>query len=261
MNLKNIDLVCFSGLKRSGKDVSALMLEGILDKHKVPNKKVMLASKLKEFLMLSLPLKELSMEDMNGDNDFDREKDYLFPKNTLAIIIDEFLTRIDQYIKSNDLKTSFNPSKSRKVAREWLSSTTKVLQSIVVNKREFPMEYIAISIRRMLQIFGTDFARCDDDELWSKITYNEIKNQRMIKPNTKFILTDARMDVEIDYMKSMGLNTFVVELKRSSNNSIPNHITDMGLSRDRVDLIIHNDKDLEYLEQLINKLCGDLEWI
>lgn len=253
MNKEYYDFVCFTGLKRSGKDTSADLLIKQLDKSGVEYKRLMLADKLKEFLMNALNhsfvTRRLTMDDMNGDTDFDREENIKMDVSELDDILRMFLGQIDKYLSDNNIDSSFNLRRS-------------LAKNHILDTYESPVDNLMyISVRRMLQVFGTDIARCDDNELWSKITVDTAIRYSKDKGDIKYILTDMRMDVEIEYIMHMGFKPLVVEIINRRTGEVPNHITDMGISKPYIDCIIDNDGSLEKLEKNVNKLNKDiLKW-
>lgn len=246
------NLVCFSGLKRSGKDTCANMLFDLMADMNKPVHKVMLAYKIKEFLIESLDM-NLTMDDMNGDSAFDREEKIEFTLPQLQMALNTFLSLTDEYLKANSITTTFDMKRSLERGFDHLESI-KYKSVEVVSGNEFFVWKVRMSIRDLLQIIGTDIARLDDDELWSKITANEMKLLQSRTPNMMFLLTDLRMDVEIEYMKDQGFDVCVVQVERKDNDAIPNHITDMGISKKYVDITIHNDGSLSDLEESIIQL-------
>lgn len=260
MKLKEI--ICLTGKKRSGKDTCANI---IASKHTNKNRIEVMryAGLLKEFIFLTVPM-GIDYGDFCGSGDYDRTKKIVFNKNNFLIALDSFLMKINTYIETNGVSSTFDPEKTRDIGRKVIQDNFVQRNVINVTNRDFVVEEVHISAREILQFFGTDIARALDDKLWSKLLVSEMNKVWELFPHTKIVISDLRMDVEMEVLLEYGFEPNVIHVTRPNNkleNIFGNHISESGVSKDYIDFEIINDGSLEDLENKVNKIIEEeIQW-
>lgn len=243
-----VKVICFSGLKRSGKDTSADFLINDLENRGVNVKRFMLANLLKKWASNACPKKYISFEDFNGDTAFDREVRCLdYGWDQYIQYVSNFLELIEKYLNDNGIESTFDYGKSMESGRKFITKHFKDGQIDPMGN-----DIVGISAREILQYFGTDIARCNDDELWTKILIHEIQNSNC----EVAVVTDVRMDVEVHLLKRV-FDVFIIDVKRANNDAVPTHITDNGISDNLKDITINNDGTLQDLNKTIKMIINE----
>jgi len=113
-----------------------------------------------------------------------------------------------------------------------------------------------MSIREVLQVFGTEFIReCWDSHAWVNTVERKVRNGREMC----YIITDVRFQDEFDAIKGMkGYNCFVEGPQRGDDFSKKdNHASEKGLDKSFFDFTINNE-----LSETVETLRGQVEqWL
>ena len=103
-------------------------------------------------------------------------------------------------------------------------------------------------VRELLQRMGTEVGR---DLYGVNFWVNKVAEQ--IKPNGKYVITDARFPNEVEAVHSWGGKVYRIE--RPGTSAVNNHISDTGVASLPVDGVVVNDGTIEsYRENLLNVL-------
>lgn len=94
------------------------------------------------------------------------------------------------------------------------------------------------TIRRLMQVFGTDIVCSNNDSVWTDIVLKKILKSK--KDN--FIITDVRQPHEYKYLSKFGVKFVFLERETGEDDS---HSTESGLIPQPNDIIIVNNGTLE----------------
>lgn len=112
--------------------------------------------------------------------------------------------------------------------------------------------------RELLQTFGTDLIRVKlgKEMFFINRTIEDI--EILSEYFDLFIINDIRFPLEINSIKEVNENTKVINVKRLSDelsSSEKSHITETALNEfSEYDVVINNDKTIEYLENEIKNI-------
>lgn len=113
----------------------------------------------------------------------------------------------------------------------------KLVKLFDIMIKEDDLGYTIISPRRAFQLFGTEWGRAIDDDIWLDIA-----------PKENTIITDVRFDNEAKYFKDLGAQVILIE--RPGFRPVTNgHASEAGVSREFVDFVVMNDKGLKELQE------------
>ena len=235
------NIIAISGLKNSGKDTTASMLEFLLNtpkifhsyfwyKHKylIPKKHnyktVAFADPIKEMLssFLNMDRKEFESRDI--------KEHYLINFATF----DQVYNKAAYY----DVYKTLPDSKFAKLAKEWSPELSK--------------QYF-LSIRQVMQLFGTEIMRNRlDDKIWINCILGRAHHQNII-------ISDLRFITEFEEIKKR--NGLVIYIDRGLTPGSHKSELEMQtlLDQNKFDLIIDN-KDIS-LKELFNKIKDNLNLI
>lgn len=117
----------------------------------------------------------------------------------------------------------------------WLENADNVVHNICrENKQPW-------TIRRLMQVFGTDIVCNDDDSIWTDIVL-----KKMLKSDKdNFIITDVRQKHEYKYLSKFGAKFVFIERDTGEDDS---HSTEKGLKPQPNDIIILNNGTLSELK-------------
>lgn len=117
---------------------------------------------------------------------------------------------------------------------------------------------ISCSYRTILQLVGTDVCRHFNDTIWIDKAKKAIDDAHALGKDV--VITDLRFDNEA-HMLSEEYNAFIVEVKRElcyNSSRSEKHTSEKGLSTEYVDYIIYNTGTLEeYESKLLNLIGGN----
>ncbi|MGL6228632.1 MAG: hypothetical protein ACRC3J_05430 [Culicoidibacterales bacterium] len=224
-------IIGISGKKRSGKDTVALMLKDELENVNL----IAFASPIKDCLLAALNTaygatltkqhRIFTMDDMNGIG-YDRET-----------IFDGDYTETDVY---HLLLVALNHANNRHHFDDSIVNNLMLLCAIYSQVEH-------LSIRRLMQIIGTDIVVQAQTNYWVDSALSRIK------PDMHNIFTDVRQLHEMDALRN--LNAKIVFVTRLNTHIDDTHITEIGLQPIDSDVIIENNETLEHLH---NKVKGIL---
>lgn len=238
------NLLVISAKKRCGKDETANRIKTFLGEDKIVT--YALAEPIKQALMFGLtradvrnPLtrERLTYLDVNGETEFDRESDL----------------EISHYQLITTLMSAWEMvASSYQYELEHLTSEVERLIEAYTNECNEPW-----TIRRFMQVFGTDICVAADTMVWMKFmcpTYMDA-----IELDKTVIITDCRQPHEMKALRAMGATFIFVNRKGYSDVETDSHITEKGLQPEPNDIIVDNDGNLEDLDEIINKIVYNLK--
>lgn len=225
-------IIGISGKKRSGKDTVANMLEHHLGCENVNI--IAFASPIKECLLYALSSqtgerltkekRRFTMDDLNGIG-YDRET--FFNGDYTDTDVYRILLNALFYA---DVKFKFD---------ETIVNNLVLLCSIYSQTEN-------LSIRRLMQIIGTDIVVTAQQDYWVYSAMSRMKSDR------HNIFTDVRQQHEMDALRK--LDAKIIFVQRLNTNTNDTHITEIGLQPLDSDVIIDNNETLEHLQQQIKEL-------
>jgi hypothetical protein len=114
----------------------------------------------------------------------------------------------------------------------------------------------AVTVRRILQWWGTEYRRAQDPDYWTKAWARKISQY---DPNTTHILIDdVRFINELNSIKEQG--GLIVKIERPGFNGANNHASETALDHYRDwDAVILNDGTLEQFYVKVNALADSLQ--
>lgn len=167
---------------------------------------------------------------------------------------------------NQEVKQLFDKAIGIMVERGVINSTSYVQSYEKVSYSQLIMENEEVwSIRRLMQVFGTDII-CNlyDNSIWVRLALNDactIPSQKVcdmykgLIPNpeiSKHILfTDCRQPHEYKYMSRLGAKFIFLERETGKTD---NHSTEQGLTPSEGDFIINNNGTLDELKSNILNL-------
>lgn len=109
------------------------------------------------------------------------------------------------------------------------------------------LAYCVISPRRAFQLFGTEWGRLIDDNIWLDTA-----------PRDNVIITDVRFDNEAEYFSKLGAE--VIQVVRPGFRPVNSaHVSENGVSLPLIDYTINNDKGLVELKETVLQLVTKLK--
>ncbi len=122
----------------------------------------------------------------------------------------------------------------------------KLMKLFCVMIKEDDLGYCIISPRRAFQLFGTEWGRAIEDNIWLEIA-----------PKENTIITDVRFNNEASYFKQLGAE--VIQVKRPGFRPVTNgHVSEQGVSSLLVDFVVNNDKGIKELQEAAYNLSVEL---
>ncbi|MEA3363536.1 MAG: hypothetical protein U9Q61_09775 [Thermodesulfobacteriota bacterium] len=107
----------------------------------------------------------------------------------------------------------------------------------------------AVSVRRILQWWGTEYRRAQDHDYWTKAW--EIKLQEYDLAETHILVDDVRFVNELEIIKKNG--GIFIKIERPGFDGANNHSSENSLDHyDSWDLVIENDGNLEQFKQKVD---------
>ncbi|UES35559.1 deoxynucleotide monophosphate kinase [Citrobacter phage KKP_3664] len=97
------------------------------------------------------------------------------------------------------------------------------------------------TIRRLMQVFGTDIVCNENDSVWTDIVLKKI----LKSDKDHFIITDVRQKHEYKYLSKFGTKFVFIERETGEDDS---HSTEKGLKPQPTDIIILNNGTLGELK-------------
>lgn len=108
-----------------------------------------------------------------------------------------------------------------------------ILFGVVIEEDD--LAYCIISPRVAFQLFGTEWGRAIDNDIWLKTA-----------PKDNTIITDIRFDNEAQYFKDIGAE--IISIERPGFRPVNNgHVSEAGVRKELVDHEILNDGTIEQL--------------
>lgn len=252
-------IVAFSGKKRSGKDTAAQFArEFIRDNYRRTCSIVSFAAPLKRLLNLFArgSVNVFAMEtDEQKESTFLEIYEIPTAYRVVNALIDDhssyFSKDIDPkmrtYLREHLLAYFFKMSAEEFVGR--------VMKSIAAFYDMVEKSPVKLSLRKMLQILGTDVFRNDFDGFWVKLThlniYNALSNEEVV------LISDARFVDEFEFVE--GLKGSVVRITRPSTDaSGDNHVSETAADNYDFEHKILNDSDLDSFKRAVEDVCKTL---
>lgn len=111
----------------------------------------------------------------------------------------------------------------------------KLIGLFEIEVKENDLGYCVISPRRAFQLFGTEWGRALNEDIWLEIA-----------PKTNNVITDVRFDNEATYFKARGAEVILID--RPGFKPVTNdHASENGVSERLIDLVVTNDSSKEAL--------------
>lgn len=228
-------LLAIVGKKRSGKNEAASVLA---ERHNAES--FALADPIKYALLKGLRVANVlksgptladrsyfTYEDINGETSYDRES----------------RLRIDCATARKILSVAWDT-----VCEERHLNLTDTAKGITLICDITSIKGVEWSIRKLMQVFGTDVGVAVDEMIWMR--YFADKYLTCISKNTPLIITDCRQVHEIQVMREMGAKVLHVQ-RPLTDNSNDTHITEQGLPVCSGDTVIVNDSTLQQFHEKV----------
>ena len=222
-----MNVISFTGMKRSGKDSAA----SFLIKHS-PDQYIPVS--------FAAPLKIVCEKYWGGYGISEQDRE----------IVRVFRLQFRDIVKGmGELGFASN------LAYPFTERMIDVFSDYIVSVDERFIE-ISCSYRTILQLVGTDICRHFNDTIWIDKAKKAIDNAHALGKDV--VITDLRFDNEA-HMLSEEYNAFIVEVKRElcyNPSQLQKHDSEKGLSTEYVDYIIYNTGTLEEYESKVLNLIG-----
>lgn len=220
-------IIALSAKKRCGKDtVGDFLQEEGFQKYALANPiKTFLNRAMREDTRLPLFVQNFNMDDFNGFG-YDREE-FLPISNSDVFRIMRSAWMLVCYDQGIDYT---------------YAHTGTISEAVLGNKK-------AWSIRRLMQVFGTDIGCAINKRIWMQYLENVLPEHENI------VVTDCRQDHEMSEMRELGAK--VVHILRDTNVvEIDTHSTESGLPIADGDHVIRNDGTLDDLKKSVENLLN-----
>ncbi|MDX2478925.1 MAG: hypothetical protein QNK24_01160 [Desulfuromusa sp.] len=113
----------------------------------------------------------------------------------------------------------------------------------------------AVSVRRILQWWGTEYRRAQDHDYWTKAWEKKLLEYDLT--STHVLVDDVRFVNELNIIKKHG--GIFIKIERPGFDGANNHSSENSLDHyDDWNLVIHNDSSLEKFKQQTEKLVVPL---
>ncbi|MGL5307127.1 MAG: hypothetical protein ACRC9Y_13435 [Aeromonas veronii] len=109
------------------------------------------------------------------------------------------------------------------------------------------------SIRRLMQVFGTDIGVRVDEKIWLKFMFSVYFDA--ICDNMSLLITDCRQEHELDFLRKLGAKVMFITRDLGEENK-DEHITEKGLTPEPTDVIIENNGTLAELKHKVLTTIG-----
>lgn len=109
------------------------------------------------------------------------------------------------------------------------------------------------SIRRLMQVFGTDIGVRVDEKIWLKFMFDVYFDA--ICDNMSLLITDCRQEHELDFLRKLGATVMFITRDLGEENK-DEHITEKGLTPEPTDVIIENNGTLAELKHKLLTTIG-----
>lgn len=224
-----MNVIAFTGKKRSGKDSAAVSLMRNFPDQYIP-------------VSFAHPLKQMCEKWWGGYGISEEDRE----------IVRVFKLQFRDIVKGMG-ELGFEAS----LSYSFTERVIDVFSDYIVSVDERFIE-ISCSYRTILQLAGTDVCRHLDDGIWIDKAKKAIDDAHALGKDV--VITDLRFDNEA-HMLSEEYNAFIVEVKREmcyNPTQLEKHTSEKGLSTEYVDYIIYNTGTLEeYESKLLNLIGGE----
>ena len=109
--------------------------------------------------------------------------------------------------------------------------------------KELEDTYWGFSPRRAYQLFGTEFGRALDEDLWIK---KAIRSIDIINDN--YVITDVRFENEATFVRENGK---LIHIVGREYDNVEGHASEGGVEFGHGDVLINNNKSIHDLQQLV----------
>lgn len=164
---------------------------------------------------------------------------------------DEFANYISQYYGFTKLALADPIRTALFSLNPWILTDTMSyrLQDIINMFGWDEAKVLYPEIRRLMQVFGTEIARCQwNDNFWINLMIENIDKLNRV------VISDVRFQNEVDMVRSYGNNGYLIKITRPGVTSVNSHISDAGLDDSLFDLVIRNDGSLKHFHNKIDKI-------
>lgn len=135
------------------------------------------------------------------------------------------------------------------------TGTEPVHYATYVDKLGYVTAKENIEVRRLLQRLGTEVGReMFGENVWVNLAADKIQALRNEGKNV--IITGIRFPNESLLIERLGGTRVLVERPGLEETALSSHASETSIDKDQVDVVIHNDKDLEYLYATVDRLAA-----
>jgi len=114
----------------------------------------------------------------------------------------------------------------------------------------------AVTVRRILQWWGTEYRRAQDPDYWTKAWVRKVCQFDL--KQTHILIDDVRFNNELNTIKQQG--GLIVKIERPGFDGANNHASETALDDYRQwDEIIRNDGTLEEFQRKVERLAKELQ--
>lgn len=112
--------------------------------------------------------------------------------------------------------------------------------------KEAPIAWLGKSPRQCAQTLGTEWGReLITPDLWTLIAMERFRSHNEFNPTLPFVIADVRFDNEADHIHARG--GVVLEAVRPGITSVHAHVSEKGVSPDKIDYVVYNDMGIRDL--------------
>ncbi len=152
----------------------------------------------------------------------------------------------------------FVPSSFAAPLRSFVAGLIGATHEELDREKETPLAFLdGATPRHMMQTLGTEWGRqMIHPELWTRCWLQ--RHRRYIDAGIDLVVSDVRFENEADIIRAQG--GFIIELQRPGlpfDRDI--HISELGLPAHLIDGTIHNDSDMETLQQRVDDMLATLQ--
>lgn len=130
-----------------------------------------------------------------------------------------------------------------------------IFKGLLLSDREITTEQ-PISPRKLLQLWGTEYRRSQDEEYWIKLTKLKINELQAKNPGCTILITGVRSTNEVDFIRNLDPdNTLLVSVENVRTKKVNAHSTEQNFASFTPDHTVVNNakfKDLKALSKIFH---------
>jgi len=136
-----------------------------------------------------------------------------------------------------------------KIINPYLDSVTRVAD--YVDDYGWDVAKHNPEVRRLLQVFGTDFGRkMMGDDVWIKMALRDLR------PNDRIVISDVRFPNEAEAIKKLGGSVW--RINRKNHSAVNGHPSEHAMDNYMFNHVIYNDGTLDDLSDEVFMLAKEL---